>query len=189
MEAVWVLVIPDFQLFIYEWEEVQSREEWGEALSELREFYYAVVCMHQGGHRFLRVCISDSACSTTGRVHYWEQGVACSEVTLLFWALTMDVMHPCPPPSPSLPPRPWLPLFLQPSLSRLTLRSLPLSWWVSQLTIWPTKDPKRLSSTTVQAMTGWENEREEETEKRYVQYSSPSLIICHSCLCCVIVVF
>lgn len=45
--AVWVLVIPGIQLFIYEWEEVQSMEERGEALSELREFYYGVVCMHQ----------------------------------------------------------------------------------------------------------------------------------------------
>lgn len=45
--AVCVLVIPGIQLFIYEWEEVQSMGEQGEALSELREFYYAVVCMHQ----------------------------------------------------------------------------------------------------------------------------------------------
>lgn len=48
MEAVLVSVVPDDQLFIYEWEEVQSREERGEALSELREFYYAAVWIHQG---------------------------------------------------------------------------------------------------------------------------------------------
>ena len=64
------MVIPDVKLYIYEWEEVQSREERGEALSELRELYYAAVWDASGGHRFLRVWISDSACSTTGRVHY-----------------------------------------------------------------------------------------------------------------------
>jgi len=38
MEAVWALVILANRLFIYEWEEVQSREKWGEALNEQRNF-------------------------------------------------------------------------------------------------------------------------------------------------------
>lgn len=55
MEAVRVLVISDIQLFIYVWEELQSREESGGALSELKEFYYAVACMHEVGHRYRSV--------------------------------------------------------------------------------------------------------------------------------------
>lgn len=126
MEAVWLLVISDFQLFIYEQEKVPSRGEWDEALYELKGFYYAVVCMHWGGGAGRGVtgfsvsrvsCLwSDLACSTTGRVHYWEQWASCSEVTL-FWALTTDIMHFCPPRpnSFSLPPCQSFPLFLQPS--------------------------------------------------------------------------
>lgn len=45
--------------------------------------------------------------------------------------------------------------------SPLTLHSLLLSWWVSQLTIWSAKDPVRLSSNKVQAMM-----REERTRER-----------------------
>lgn len=140
-------------------------------------------------HRFLCVWISDFACSTTGRVHCWEQGVSCSEVTLLFWALTMDVKHLCPP-SLILPPTSLVAAFIPPAFSPLTHRSLPPFWWVSQLTIWPTKDPKRLGSTTVQAMTGWERTREtkRQGEGMYCIHH-PSLIVCHSCLCCIIVVF
>lgn len=121
----------------------------------------------------IRHAVRWAGCTTVSRVYH--------AVTLLFWALSIDVMHLCPPPSFSLLPLPWLP-FIPPAFPLLTLRSFPLCWWVSQLTIWPTKDPKRLSSATVQAMTGWENEKELETERRYyVQYSLPSLIICHSC--------
>lgn len=158
--------------FVYWWSQTFSylftsgkkyrKNEWGEALSELKGFFSGR-SLHAsgGGHRFLCVWISDSACSTTGRVHYWEQSVLCSEVTLLFWAPTTDEMHFCPPPPPlDLPPTSPVAPVIPPAFSPLTLRSFPLSWWVSQLTIWPTKDPKRLSSTTVQAMTGWENERE-----------------------------
>ncbi|CAG01421.1 unnamed protein product [Tetraodon nigroviridis] len=40
------------------------------------------------------------------------------------------------------------------ALSHLTLCSISPSWWVIQLTIWPTVGPKRPGSTTVQAVTG-----------------------------------
>lgn len=133
-----------------------------------------------GGHRYLSVWISDSTCGRTGRAHRCEHGVSYA-VTLLFWALTTDAVHLCPPPSFSFLPRPVVSLYSS-SFPPLTPSLLFLfAGGVSQLTIWPTKDPKRLSSTTVQAMTGWEKARELETERRYyVQYSLPSLIICHS---------
>lgn len=75
-----------------------------------------------------------------------------SEVTLLFRALTADLPHlrvlslhlPLLPPVGS-------PLFRCP---RATRRSLPPSWRVSQLTIRPTRDPRRPGSTAVQAVTG-----------------------------------
>ncbi len=127
-------------------------------------------------------------------MQYDGQGALLRAGCMVLWSnlVVLSSHYGCNAPlSPSLvlPPTSPMAPFIPPAFSPLTLRSLPLSWWVSQLTIWPTKDPKRLSSATVQAMTGWGNEREEETERRYVQYSSPSLIICHSCLCCVVVVF
>lgn len=92
------------------------------------------------------------------------QGALLRAGCIVLWSnlVVLSSHHGCNAPlSPSLalPPTSLVAPFIPSVFSPLTLRSLPLSCWVSQLTIWPTKDPRRLSSTTVQAVTGWERTR------------------------------
>lgn len=70
--------------------------------------------------------------------------------------------------------------FIPSALSHLTLCSIPPSWWVIQLTIWPTAGPTRPGSTTVQAVTGWEwmRERKRRDREGTVLHSLPLLDEC-----------
>lgn len=135
--------------------------------------------VEQPGRIFMML---QSACIGAVTGFYLEKNVSCFEVTLMFLSSHRGWNAPLSSTSPMAP-------FISPAFSPLTLCSFSFSWWVSQLTIRPSKDPRRLSSTAVQAVTGWETEREKETEGRYVQYSSTSLMILYSGLCCVITVF
>lgn len=120
MEAA--LVIPDFQLFISEGEEVQGREEWGEAPSELREFYYAVVCMHQGSQ--VSLCLDKWFC-----MQYDRQGALLRAGCIVLWSnlVVLSPHHGCNAPlSPSLvlPPTSPVAPFIPPDFSPLTLSLL-----------------------------------------------------------------
>lgn len=78
-----------FNSLLVEWRQCRR----GEILSSLREFYSAVVHVHQRD--------SSLFCVWVFCMQHWEQ----PKVTFLFWFLTMDVMHLCPLPHPHSPRR------------------------------------------------------------------------------------
>lgn len=122
------------------------------------------------GQSLFCMWVGNLACCPTDIVHYREHGAS--------------INPPIIPPTFSTAP-PYFILFC--TFSRLTFRSFPLSWWFIQLTICSTKEPKRPSSTAVQATTGWEK------EKRVVGgvfsiHGHPWLFLSHA-FCCLSVVF
>lgn len=100
LQAVCARVIPDVELLVSEMKAVQRR--WNTELLERVLFR----CGPRASKGPSLLCVWVFC------MQHREQ----AKVTFLFWFLTMDVMHLCPPPSSTLSTALWLPLFLQPSL-------------------------------------------------------------------------